>query len=173
MPKITAALQDYQSSPRSPLLNTAPASWRPDCVYVRIPITAGTVASRMSGESGAVTICVTMTIRCRGGRQQTVSPDGAEWSPPTPRVDKSFCEGGAWAFRRLRMLETGRFETITALAAAEKINASYVSRILRLTLLAPEVVEVILDGRQPEVMALPGLLVGVEVEWPDQRLRFR
>ena len=73
----------------------------------------------------------------------------------------------ARAFRWLRMLETGRFATINELAAAEKINASYVARILRLTLLTPDLVEAILDGRQPEGMTLPGLLAGVEVEWEN------
>ena len=43
----------------------------------------------------------------------------------------------ARAFRWRRMLETGRFATINELAAAESINSSYVSRVLRLTLLAP------------------------------------
>ena len=70
----------------------------------------------------------------------------------------------ARAFRWRRMLETGRYGTIDEIAAAEKINDSYVSRVLRLTLLAPEIVEAILDGRQPEGMMLPGLLKGVPVE---------
>ncbi len=60
------------------------------------------------------------------------------------------------------MLETGRYGTIDEIAAAEKINDSYVSRVLRLTLLAPDIVEAILDGRQPEGMTLPGLLKGGE-----------
>jgi DNA-binding IscR family transcriptional regulator len=63
------------------------------------------------------------------------------------------------------MLETGRFATLAELAAAEKINASYLSRILRLTLRAPEVVEAILGGRQPKGMTLPELMVGVDGEW--------
>jgi len=50
------------------------------------------------------------------------------------------------------------------LAAAEKINASYLCRVLRLTLLAPDLVEAILDGREPEGMALPALMEGVAVE---------
>jgi hypothetical protein len=50
------------------------------------------------------------------------------------------------------MMETGRYGTIDELAAAEKINSSYVSRLLRLTLLAPDIVEAILDGWQPEAM---------------------
>ena len=55
----------------------------------------------------------------------------------------------ARAFRWRRMLETGQYATVKDLAAAEKINASYVCRVLRLTLLAPDLVEAILDGRQP------------------------
>ncbi len=47
------------------------------------------------------------------------------------------------------MIEAGRYSTINELAAAEKINSSYVSRVLRLTLLAPDIAEAILDGRQP------------------------
>ena len=66
----------------------------------------------------------------------------------------------ARALRWLRMLESGRFANITELAAAKKINTSYVSRILRLTLLAPDIVEAILDGWQPEGMTLPGLIEG-------------
>ena len=55
------------------------------------------------------------------------------------------------------------------MAAAEKINSSYVSRLLRLTLLAPGIVEAILDGLQPEGMTLPGLMEGVEAQWERQR----
>jgi hypothetical protein len=63
------------------------------------------------------------------------------------------------------MLEAGRFATINELAAAEKINSSYVSRVLRLTLLAPDIVEAILDGRQPEGTTLPALMQPLPVEW--------
>ncbi len=66
------------------------------------------------------------------------------------------------------MLESGRFGTINELAAAEKINSSYVSCVLRLTLLAPAIVEAILDGRQPEGMTLPGLMETFPVVWREQ-----
>ena len=59
------------------------------------------------------------------------------------------------------MLEAGDRGTVSEIAAKEKINPSYVSRVLRLTLLAPAIVEAILDGRQPEGMTLPGLMEGV------------
>jgi hypothetical protein len=67
------------------------------------------------------------------------------------------------------MLESGQFATINELATAEKINSSYVSRVLRLTLLAPDIVEAILDGRQPEGMMLPGVMS--RVPWKLTRRR--
>ena len=66
------------------------------------------------------------------------------------------------------MMEAGRYGTINELAAAEKINSSYISRLLRLTLLAPDIVEAILDGRQPDGMTLPGLMEPFPVEWERQ-----
>lgn len=63
----------------------------------------------------------------------------------------------------------GRYGTITELAAAEKINESYVSRVLRLTLLAPDIVEEILDGWQPEGLGLPALLEPMPLAWSEQR----
>ncbi|MEO3470402.1 hypothetical protein AAFN86_00955 [Roseomonas sp. CAU 1739] len=60
--------------------------------------------------------------------------------------DITLIKAVARAFRWRLMLEAGRFGTINELAAAEKINSSYVSRVLRLTLLAPDIVEAILDA---------------------------
>ena len=75
----------------------------------------------------------------------------------------------ARAFRWRRMLETGTVATVTEIAAKERINASYVSRILRLTLLAPDIVEAILDGRQAPEMTLPMLMGAFPVAWDGQR----
>ncbi len=90
---------------------------------------------------------IPLAVKPRGGRKAIISPGVLDVES---RHDITLIKAVARAFRWLRMLESGRFATITELAAAEKINASYVSRILRLTLLAPDVVEAILDGRQPE-----------------------
>ncbi|WP_370287453.1 hypothetical protein [Roseomonas sp. HF4] len=84
------------------------------------------------------------------------------------RQDITLIKAVARAFRWRRMLESGRFATINELAAAEKINSSYVSRVLRLTLLAPDIVEAILDGRQPEGTTLPALMQPFPVDWEGQ-----
>ena len=74
----------------------------------------------------------------------------------------------ARAFGWRKLLETGVYGTIEELAGAEKINSSYVSRILRLTLLAPQIVEAILDGRQPEKMTQVVLMEPLSVYWAEQ-----
>jgi hypothetical protein len=82
-------------------------------------------------------------------------------------VDSTLVKALARAFRWRKMLETGRYGTIDELAAAEGISGSYVCRILRLTLLAPDIVEAILDGRQPTEITLPGLMEPFPVEWEE------
>ena len=75
----------------------------------------------------------------------------------------------ARASRWRKLLETGVFATVEEIAAAEKINASYVGRVLRLTLLAPDIVEAILDGRQPAGLTLAVLMQPFAVGWYAQR----
>jgi len=124
----------------------------------------------------SVTVMVPLTIRRLGGRKQIISPDGkpirnggeAEGAATT-RGDPALVKALARAFRWRRMLEAGDYGTIDELAAAEKINPSYLSRLLRLTLLAPEIIEAILDGRQPEGITLPGLMEPFPAEWEQQR----
>lgn len=74
----------------------------------------------------------------------------------------------ARAHRWRNMLENGEYATIREIAVAEKINETYVGRVLRLTLLAPDIVEAILGGRKPAELRLERLLQPFPVEWTDQ-----
>jgi hypothetical protein len=121
----------------------------------------------VNGNATMLTVRVPLAIRRRGGARKTLHTPGVLAAPA--RVDITLVKAVARAFRWRRMLEGGRFATVKELAAAEKINSSYVSRVLRLTLLAPDIVEAILDGRQPEGMTLPGLMEPFPVEWEGQR----
>jgi hypothetical protein len=94
--------------------------------------------------------------------------DGAE--RPRPRIDNALVKALARAHRWQRLLESGECASITELAAAEKIYRSYLCRVLRLTLLAPEVVEAIMEGRQAEEVTLPGAMKGFPAEWEKQRV---
>jgi hypothetical protein len=116
-----------------------------------------------------LTVRVPMTFRKRGGRKEVVSPEGASWRQPHPRIDNTIVKAIARAHRWKRLLESGRFASVTELAEAEKINQSYLCRVLRLTLLAPNIVEAILDGRQLEGLQLEDLLKPFPGEWGRQR----
>ena len=124
----------------------------------------------MMDKAHTITIRVPLTLKKRGGRKLIITPGGIEAKGMAETSgDPSLVKAVARAFRWRRMLESGDFGTMNELAAAEKINPSYVSRMLRLTLLPPEMVEAILDGRQPDGVTLPGLLEGVPVGWREQR----
>ena len=78
----------------------------------------------------------------------------------------------ARAHRWKKLLESRTYATVDDLAKAEKINASYISRVLRLTLLAPAIVEAILDGRQPADLQLDDILKPFPINWQEQLDRF-
>jgi hypothetical protein len=99
-----------------------------------------------------------------------ITPDGTT-GRPRPRIDSALVKAIARAHRWQRVPETGECASITEVAAAEKIDRSYLCRVLRLTLLAPEIVEAIMDGRQAEGMTLPALMKGFPVEWERQLAR--
>ena len=113
--------------------------------------------------SATTTVRLPLILRRQGSRKNIVTPVGR--LPKPARVDITLLKALARAFRWRRMLESGTVGTVIEKATREKINPSYVSRALRLTLLAPGMVEAILDGQQPEGMTLPKLMEGVEVEW--------
>jgi hypothetical protein len=118
-----------------------------------------------------VTVRAPFAIRKRGGRKVIVTPDGAAAPPPEarpPRIDNALVKALARAFRWRRMLESGDYGSIADLARAEKIGRSYVSAMLGLTLLAPDIVEAILDGRQPLGVTLEALTTGVPLVWGKQ-----
>ena len=127
-----------------------------------------------SVDARTVTVRVPIASRRRGGRKLVLAPDGAEVTaaPVTRHVDNAMVKAIARAFRWREMLESGEYATIREIASAEKINETYVGRVLRLTLLAPEVVEAILGGRQPAGLQLDFLLRRFPVGWREQRAEF-
>jgi len=84
------------------------------------------------------------------------------------RTDNSLVKALARAFRWKRMLESGEFATIAELAKCEGIAPSYMTRVLRLTLLAPDIVEAILDGQQGPEVTLARVLEPFPMGWDIQ-----
>lgn len=123
----------------------------------------------IANDGRTLTVRVPLSLRKRGGRKQIVAPEGARWGQPRQRVDNTMVKAIARAFRWRKLMETGAYGTVKEIAAAEKINPSYVSRILRLTLLAPDTVEMIIDGRQPPTLTMDKLMQMFPLEWQEQR----
>jgi hypothetical protein len=124
-------------------------------------------------DAEALTVTVPMAFKKRGGRKLVIAPNGADaWALPRARMDNTIVKALARAHRWKKQLDSGRFQTVRDLAEAERINPSYIARVLRLTLLAPDIVEAILDGRQPAGMQLDDLFVPFSVEWERQRAEF-
>jgi hypothetical protein len=116
-----------------------------------------------------VRVHVPFAIRKRGGRKLVLVPGGGtDHVPDRPRVDNAMIKALARAFRWRKLLETGVYGTIEDLATAEKINCSYISRILRLTLLAPVVVDAVCQGHQPPCLTLGLLIKPFPIEWHEQ-----
>jgi hypothetical protein len=122
-----------------------------------------------ASDPAVVTIKVPFAVRKHGGSKLILTPDGAPMPALTPQVDNALVKAIARAFRWQKMLETSRYGTIKEIARAEKINPSYVSRVLRLTLLAPDLVEALMGGRQTSTMSLRDLMKPFPIEWDRQR----
>ena len=90
---------------------------------------------------------------------------------PTSRVDSALLKALARGFRWRKLLETGDYATIEEIADAKNINPSYVSRVLRMTLLAPEIVEAILAGKQPQGLTMARAMQPFPWEWRRQSFR--
>lgn len=120
------------------------------------------------------TVVVPFTIRKRGGRKLILTPDGSIALPtPRARLDSALLKALARGFRWKKMLQEGDYQTLEEIADAENINPSYVSRLLRMTLLSPDIVEAILAGRQPPALTMAKAMQPFPLEWNEQTGVFR
>lgn len=112
----------------------------------------------------SLTVQVPFRIQRRPERKTVVTPEGMASSPvpsaaalPT-RGDPALVKALAQAFRYQRLLDEGQYASISEMAEAERPDRGYMGRLLQLTLLAPDIVKAVLDGRQPAEVRLPSLL---------------
>ena len=119
----------------------------------------------------SITVRVPLAIRYGPGRKTVVTPMAEGVAPVTTRADPALVKALARAFRYQRLLDEGRYASISEMAAAERIERGYLGSLLRLTLLAPDLVELVLDGRGADRVALPALLKPIPLVWAQQRQR--
>ena len=122
--------------------------------------------------STSITVRVPLAIRHRPGRKTVVTPMPDGVAPVTTRADPALVKALARAFRYQRMLDQGRYASITEMAAAERLERGYLGSLLRLTLLAPDLVTNAIDGRHMPSVALAALSEPFPLCWRDQRELF-
>ena len=119
-------------------------------------------------EPSSITVRVSLAIRRRPGRKTVVTPGDEVGAPVRVRADPTLVKALARAFRWQRMLDDGRYDSISEMARAEKIERGYLGKMLQLTLLAPEVVEALLEGRRSCEPGLNDPLGAVPALWCEQ-----
>src|SRR5918993_4777638 len=125
-------------------------------------------------EGGTLVVRIPMRLGRQRGRKRILAPDGGELTPPTkPQPDGVLVKALARAWRWQKLLERGVHGSVTEIAEAEKISKSYVNRILRLALLAPDTVEEILGGWADQRMMLERLERPLPAGGEEQRAALR
>jgi hypothetical protein len=135
----------------------------------RMTVSAQASKARISKDGRTAIVSISVSVLQRGGRKQILSPPGTTPWSPAPRVDSALVEAVVRAHRWRQMIESGKYASSAELAKAEKVNDSYLSRILRLTLIAPDIIEAILAGCQPSTLQLNELLKPLPAAWDQQR----
>ena len=127
------------------------------------------MTERAGLEVDTLTIRIPIRMQRRSGRKLIVTPDGVKVPQRRPAPDQTIIKALVRAHRWRRQIESGRAKSITDLAEQEGVTDAYVCRLLPLTCLAPDIVEAILDGRQPKGLRLAEVLGNGPLIWTTQR----
>jgi len=123
----------------------------------------------ISRDGKSMTVRVPLTVKTRGSRKLIIVPNGSDaWKPPPPQPNNAILKALGRAWRWKQMIESGEYATLAELAKAEGVNFSYLCRVMRLTLLSPNAVAAILDGRQRHDLQLQDLLTPSSALWEEQ-----
>ena len=130
------------------------------------------VQTRLNGTT--LVVRIPMRFQRRGGRKRTVAPDASEILPSSkPQPDGTLVKALARAWRSQTLLDQGLYTSVSEIGDAEGISKSYVSRILRLALLAPDIVEAIIAGQTDQALMLEQLERPLPASWEEQRVVLR
>jgi hypothetical protein len=130
------------------------------------------MTERAALELDTLTIRIPIRLQRRGGRKLIMTPEGVAAPARKPSRDETLVKALVRAYRWRRRIENGQAKSITDLAGQENVTVAYVCRLLPLTCLAPDIVEAILDGRQPKGVRLAEMLGSGPLAWEEQRVNW-
>ena len=118
-----------------------------------------------------VDVFVPISFKRFGGRKTIVAPNDSQLAPPRSKAtDRTLIKALSRAYRWQKLLDDGVYGSIAGMADKERINRSYLSRTIRLSLLAPDIVNAILYGTQPATLQLAHLEGPFPIVWEEQRV---
>ncbi len=121
-------------------------------------------------DGDCIVVHIPMTFKRRGGRKEIIVPQGLGGNPSKQTAQNAILVAIARAFRWKELIESGRVKNLAEIARANRVDGSYVSRILDLTLLAPDIIDAILDGKEPSGLSLARLTkTQIPLLWREQR----
>jgi len=121
---------------------------------------------------GTITVRIPINIQRKSGRRFIMTPGGAELEYVTPKRSDPMISAIVKAHLWKEEMESGKMANLEAIAKRERITVSYISRIYRLSLLAPDIIDIILAGTQPKTLTLLDMLKPFPLLWTEQRERF-
>ena len=124
-------------------------------------------------EDGTITVHIPISFKKHGGRKYIITPDLAPEVFAKPEVRNSLVKALGQAFYWKKLLDTGQALSLPDIAHKVKSNGGYIGRVMRLTLLAPDIIEAILNGRQPRYLTLREIVLKkFPIEWEEQRILY-
>ena len=116
--------------------------------------------------NGRTIIRIPMRLKRKNGRKRIVMPNGVDGEPAGEEpVQQQLAIALAKGHRWRDLLESGKFESVAALAEALELDPSFIRRHIRLTFMSPVMVEKILDGNEPDGVSLEKLAREMPVVW--------
>lgn len=121
---------------------------------------------------GSITVHIPISFKKRGGRKYLIAPDAVPEAYYPPKESASILKAIAQAFHWKEMIDDGEVSSVMELSTKLKVSDSYITRVLRLNLLAPDIIKALLDGRQPQGLTLIELFKPVPLDWNEQRQKY-
>ncbi|MBF0453674.1 MAG: hypothetical protein HQL72_02515 [Magnetococcales bacterium] len=129
--------------------------------------------AQLSRDGRTIVVSIPISFRRKSSRKRIIVPEGANnFGLPRSARNDSLILAIARGFMWRSMLENGEAGSVRELATREKVDDSYMARLLRITLLAPDIVEAVLNGHQPDKLTLNSLSNAFPVRWDEQRAHF-
>ncbi|MBX9726354.1 MAG: hypothetical protein K2X09_03730 [Rickettsiales bacterium] len=125
-----------------------------------------------TNHDGTITVHIPVSFQKRGGRKYIIAPDAIPEEYRPPKESSSILKAIAQAFYWREMIESGEVISVTDLARKIDMNESYLARVLRLSLLAPDIIRALVEGRQPRTLTLLELFKPIPLDWNEQRERY-